>query len=386
MFINFWYAAELGERLTTRPVKVRMLGQHFVLFRDAAGQAHCLSNVCLHRCGSLGDGWVSGDRVVCPYHGWEFNGSGQCERIPSLGPGQAPLPGRVRVDSYPVAERYGIVFAFLGDLPEAERPPIMEIPEWGEPGWRCTTLAFSLKANFARVVENALDPAHAEYVHVVGNKGRDPDYRLPDYEVREAAWGAGMEVRFQRQAGGLFRHLRRGENVTVAGTTFHGPSQFATRIRITDRMSSFQYAFDTPVDEFETRSFLVSARNFFTSPLLDRMADRRSQVIINEDRVVIEKIEPVAPPRGSTADFSVKADAVQLTYRRYLREWESRGWRIDSEAIHREHPATRLHIIPSPARRESRNWVFGTVPLVPATPAIAPGGRKSAGAVLPGSE
>jgi phenylpropionate dioxygenase-like ring-hydroxylating dioxygenase large terminal subunit len=305
--------------------------------------------------------------VVCPYHGWEFNGDGQCERIPSLGPGQAPVTGRARVDSYPVQEKYGIVFVFLGDLPEGERPPIMELAEWDQPGWRCTTLSFSLKANFARVVENALDPAHAEFVHVVGNKGRDPDYRLPDYEVTEAAWGAGMEVRFKRQAGGLFKYLRKGESETVAGTTFHGPSQFVTRIRITDRMSSYQYAFDTPVDEFETRSFIVNARNFFTAPFLDGMVDKRSWVIINEDKAVIEKIEPVAPPRGTTSDFSVKGDAVQLAYRRYLQDWESRGWRIDSEALHREHPAMRLRLIPSPARRESRNWVFDTVPLVPAT-------------------
>jgi phenylpropionate dioxygenase-like ring-hydroxylating dioxygenase large terminal subunit len=364
MFINFWYAAAFGAELGTKPVKVRMLGQNFVLFRDAAGKAHCLSNVCLHRCGSLADGWVSHGRVVCPYHGWEFNGAGQCERIPSMGPGQAPVPGRVRVDSYPVQEKYGIVFVFLGDLPEAERPPIMELAEWDQPGWRCTSLGFTLKANYARVVENALDPAHAEYVHIVGRKGRDPDYHVPDYEVREEAWGAGMELHFRTQAGGLFRHLRKGENVTVAGTTFHGPSQFVTRIRITDRMSSFQYAFDTPVDEFETRAFLVNARNFFTAPFLDGMVDRRSWVIINEDKAVIEKIEPVAPPRGATSDFSVRADAVQLTYRRYLRDWESRGWRIDTEAIHRAHPASRVHMIPSPARREARGWVFDAVPLV----------------------
>ena len=85
MFINFWYPAEQASALGQKPVRVRMLGQNFVLFRDSAGVAHCLSNVCLHRCGSLGDGWVRNDRVVCPYHGWEFNGSGQCERIPSLG-------------------------------------------------------------------------------------------------------------------------------------------------------------------------------------------------------------------------------------------------------------------------------------------------------------
>jgi hypothetical protein len=132
------------------------------------------------------------------------------------------------------------------------------------------------------------------------------------------------------------------------------------------RMSSFQYAFDTPVDEYETRSFLINARNFFRSPLLDNTADKRNRAIIEEDRAVLEKLEPVAPPRGTAADLSVKSDAIQLVYRRYLREWESRGWRIDCEAIHREYPASRLHMIPSPGRRESRNWVFDTVPLVTA--------------------
>lgn len=372
MFINFWYAAEWSSAVTTaKPVRVRMLGQNFVLFRDTDGKARCLSNVCLHRCGSLADGWTKNGRVVCPYHGWEFNGSGQCERIPSLGPGQAPVPARVRVDAYPVEERYGIVFVFLGDLPEAERPPIQPIPEWDQPGWRCTSQGFTLRAHYARVVENALDPAHAEFVHIVGRKGQDPAYRVPDYEVQEADWGAGMEVRFATQAGGLFRYLRKGTNETVAGTTFHGPSQFVTRIRMTDRMSSYQYAFDTPVDEFETRAFLVNARNFFTAPFLDGMVDKRSRVIIEEDRVVIEKLEPVAPPQGRTADFSVRSDAIQLTYRRYLEAWRNRGWQIDTEAIERTPRASRLHIIPSPGRRTSRGWTFDTVPLL--KPAAEPG-------------
>jgi phenylpropionate dioxygenase-like ring-hydroxylating dioxygenase large terminal subunit len=364
MLINFWYAAELSGSLRDKPVKVRLLGQNVVLFRDSHGLARCLSNVCIHRCASLADGWVSGDRVVCPYHGWEFAGSGQCQRIPSLGPGQAPVPARVRVDSYPVQERYGIVFVFLGDLPEAERPPLMAVPEWDQPGWRCTTSEFSLKANYRRVVENALDPAHAEYVHVVGRRGQDPEYAVPAYDVQESEWGAGMEVRFRSQAGGFWKHFRDQSRETVAGTTFHGPSQFVTRIHIDKRMSVYQYAFDTPVDLFTTRSFLVSARNFFTPPLFDFVSERQNRVIVEEDRRVIEHLEPAVPFENSTADFSVKADAIQLCYRRKLKEWEARGWRIDTASLAAVPPGTGLHVIPSPGRRELRGWQFPPVPLV----------------------
>jgi phenylpropionate dioxygenase-like ring-hydroxylating dioxygenase large terminal subunit len=95
MFINFWYAAAQGQELSDKPLKRRLLGQDFVLFRDTKGVAHCLSNTCTHRGGSLGDGKVKGDCVQCPYHGWQFDGDGRCTKIPSLGP-NAKIPARTR--------------------------------------------------------------------------------------------------------------------------------------------------------------------------------------------------------------------------------------------------------------------------------------------------
>ena len=207
-------------------------------------------------------------------------------------------------------------------------------------------------------------------------KGADPDYAVPPYEVAEGEWGAGMEVRFRSQAGGFWKHFRDQSRETVAGTTFHGPSQFATRIHIDQRMSAYQYAFDTPVDLFTTRSFLVSARNFFTAPMFDFMSERQNKLIVEEDRRVIENLEPPVPFENSTADFSVKADAIQLCYRRKLKDWEARGWRIDTGRLAEVPPGTGLHVIPSPGRRELRGWQFPTVPLV--TPPDVPEGAQAA--------
>ena len=363
MFINFWYAAALSSELRERPMRVRMLGQHFVLFRDAQGAARCLSNVCVHRCGSLGDGWVREGRVVCPYHGWEFSGEGLCERIPSLGAEATTLPNRARVDAYPTIERYGLIFAFLGDLPPDERPPLLEIPEWTDPAWRCRTAAFEIGANYRRLVENALDFAHPEYVHFVGRRGADPNYRVPDYAVQEEDWGATAEVAFPRQARGLWRFFSSHAQQTIAGTTFHGPAQFVTRIRIDAKMWAWQYVFETPIDEFQTRSYLVNARNFFISPLFDRLNDRRNAVIVREDQAIVERLEPALAMEGVTSDLSVKADAIQISYRRRLEQWAARGWRIDCDSLHRERPGTASRVIPSPGRRASRSWVFDTVPL-----------------------
>ena len=78
-------------------------------------------------------------------------------------------PDRTRIDAYPTVERYGLVFAFLGDLPEAQRPPIMPIPEYGpdgpREGWAATIQYFEWDIDYQRSIENGIDPAHNEYVH-----------------------------------------------------------------------------------------------------------------------------------------------------------------------------------------------------------------------------
>jgi len=373
MFINFWYPAELSSALQSDPIKCKILGQNLVVFRDSNGEARCLSNVCVHRCASLSNGWTKDGKVVCPYHGWEYDGDGKCTHIPSLGRAQGVNMPRAQVDAYPVQERYGIVFVFLGDLPEAERTPLMEVETWGQPGWRSTTAAYQWQANYRRVVENALDFSHPEFVHLVGRRGADPDYHVPDYDIEEHAWGAGADVSFSRPKG-MWRFAGDGtKTTTTAGTTFFGPAQFLTRIHIGPKMKTYQYAFESPIDEYNVRTFLVNARNFFTNPLFDGMANKRNMTIAEEDRVIAEAIEPIIGRETSTADLSVKADKIQIVYRRKLMEWQAKGWRIDMEAINGGYPGKDVYVIPSPRRAESGNWVFNTVPLIPGTKGIPSG-------------
>jgi phenylpropionate dioxygenase-like ring-hydroxylating dioxygenase large terminal subunit len=135
MYINFWYPICTTEELNEEnPRRAELLGVRLVAFRDESGDAHVLADTCVHRGGSLSKGKVLGDNVQCPYHGWEFDGTGKCTKIPSMRKGTPP--GRAKVDSYPVQEKYGIVFAFLGDLPEAERPPLHLVEEYGQEGWQ----------------------------------------------------------------------------------------------------------------------------------------------------------------------------------------------------------------------------------------------------------
>ena len=367
MFINFWYVAEESRSIAAEPYHIQMLGLDFVLFRDAGGQVHCLSDICSHRGASLSKGKVNGDCVECPYHGWRFNGDGMCTRIPSVGP-DASIPARAKVDAYPVEERYGLIFVFLGDLPEDQRPPILDIPEWDDDDWQCTRQRFDVKANIQRSFENTLDPAHTEFVHPsMGYQGDREDYAVPELKLVDTEWGTGTMTTFQspdlpddRMKG------VKGEGQMEAGSGSHGASAAWTYLHFTPTMKAHQYGFKTPVDEFETRTWVVQARNFRTDAEFDTAFIERNDVVASQDRVVIERLLPSITPETNTKEVIVPADQVIVRYREFLKSWESQGWRIDTETLQAN--TSRVgYAIPCPARRTSKSWVIDPVPLVSGT-------------------
>src|SRR3546814_19285979 len=95
MMIKNWDGdAEASEVLLGRPRKCRMLGFDFFLFPDGTGRVGFLSDGCIHRGAALSKGRGEGDRVACPFHGWEFDGEGRCQKIPALGDTKVPKRGR----------------------------------------------------------------------------------------------------------------------------------------------------------------------------------------------------------------------------------------------------------------------------------------------------
>lgn len=370
MFINFWYAAEEAANVTDQPLPVRMLDHDFVLFRDSAGKAHCLSNVCIHRGASLAHGKVKGDTVECPYHGWRFRGSdGACTRIPSLGK-DGKIPARAKVDSYPVQEKYGLVFAFLGDLPEAERPPLIEVKEWNDPKWRFTTNTYTVSCNFQRSLENTLDPAHTEFVHpVMGFQGEKDDYVIEDFELIETPWGCGNKSRAvdtPMAAGSIKREVKGEATKTETETGHYGPNSTYTYIHFSPVAWSHQYSFITPVDATTTKRFFRQARNFALVPEADERMQTRTWEVINQDRAVVEKIEPRFTPLSPTEEVIVPSDRVIMRYREFAAGWQAQGWKIDAEAL-KTKPESKTYAIPSPARRANKGWALDPTPLLPAS-------------------
>lgn len=371
MFINFWYPIASSEDVVTyEPFQTRVLGQKLVAFRDSDGKARVLSDVCIHRGSSLGKGWVRENSVVCPYHGWQFGGDGKCNKIPTLD--VKKIPGRARVDSYPVEEKYGIVFAFLGDLPAEERPPLHEIEEFDKEGWRANKLVtFEINAYYQRSIENGLDPSHNEFVHPAqGSPGMQQDFRQKPLDMQDSDWGSEFLVTFDNKMTEQRALTDEAQHVpeVTAGSGYVAPNQMITWISFSETQRFTQYFFEAPIDDSHTRIFFVNMRNFMLEPENDGRLVKVNLNIAQEDIDILESLDPVGTPNSSTEELLVPSDAAVMNYRKHLKEWRDKGWCIDWDTI-REQRHNRAFAIPSPGRRDSKNWVLHSIPLLPAAKA-----------------
>jgi hypothetical protein len=120
---------------------------------------------------------------------------------------------------------------------------------------------------------------------------------------------------------------------------------------------------ETPVDEFHVAKHLVSVRSIMVNSAYDDSFNKRNLFVADEDRVVVEDIDPMVFPDSSTKEVFVPGDAQIAAYRQYIKDWQARGWRIDSQKVEADRGRVG-YAIPSPARREARNFPVDPVPLM----------------------
>lgn len=366
MLKNFWYAMALGREVSEKPIRVSALGNELVLYRRRDGAPVVMSDLCVHRGGALSDGWTEGDCIVCPYHGWRYEADGACNRIPANQPGQS-VPRKARVDSYPAVEKYGFVWAFLGDLPENERPPLPTFPEFEMPQYKPLWGEYWWDVHYTRAVENGMDISHAPFVHA-GSFGNPDEPEVEEYTVEMHEWGADATVHLNPpRAKGLYGMIRGGRErppvKTVGG--FRMPN--ITRLQVNLPMGDFVlYTCHLPVGKNQTRSIWLQLRSFFKSDLFDSDSVRRVLKIFNEDRRTVTAQRPELLPYDLGAELHVRSDAIQIAFRKMHNSAIDRGWGIDTHLIESQYANIQAVVIPSPARRAipelSAAWVMKEVP------------------------
>jgi renierapurpurin 18,18'-hydroxylase len=156
---NYWYPVAWADQLKVGHTLAATLWQQSIaVYRDQSGQVHALENACPHKGIELHRGEVNGDRLVCPYHGWEFAPTGECAHIPYFPPDQKLPCAQAR--SYPADQRYGIVWVFPGDPALAKFRSIPDVPEYADPDCLVIPITGLFKSHFSISNENTMDVFH----------------------------------------------------------------------------------------------------------------------------------------------------------------------------------------------------------------------------------
>lgn len=187
---NAWYAACWASDLPAgEPLAKTILCNSVVLWRDAAGSPVALEDRCCHRHLPLSLGRVTGDTVQCGYHGLEFDAAGTCVKVP----GQSRVPPGAEVRSFPVIEKYSMVWIWPGDPALADESSIPELPWLDSPGWVHTGGLIHMKADYRLLIDNLLDLTHVSYIHKNTIAGDPKEALVPVSTTRE-----GDSIRVQR--------------------------------------------------------------------------------------------------------------------------------------------------------------------------------------------
>ena len=178
---KFWHPVHRVEDIATGQAKpLRIMGEDFTLYRGSSGKCYVVAPRCAHRGVQLSVGWVEGEHIRCRYHGWKYNGEGQCVEQPAEG--ERDFSAKVRIGHKPTVEYKGLVFAYLG---EGDPPNFPVFPELEGDGV-IEAIVYRRNCNLTNMIDNQLDEAHFAFTH---RKTLDRIPEIPRISIQRTEYG-----------------------------------------------------------------------------------------------------------------------------------------------------------------------------------------------------
>jgi phthalate 4,5-dioxygenase oxygenase subunit len=165
MFRRYWVPALLAEELTENdgpPVRVKLLSERLIAFRDTAGRLGLIDEFCAHRGVSLWFGRNEEHGLRCPYHGWKYDVTGQCLDVPSE-PATNGFCQRIKLTSYPLVRRGDVLWTYMG--PPEHQPPLPEFEFAMVPPSHSFTSKRLQYCNWLQAMEGGIDSSHVSWLH-----------------------------------------------------------------------------------------------------------------------------------------------------------------------------------------------------------------------------
>jgi len=307
VLLNDWHPIAMSSDVPEASIcPAKLLGEDLVAWR-MKGEVMVWQDLCVHRGTRLSLGHLDGELLQCAYHGWTYDSSGACVKIPAH-PEQRP-PAKARVQTYRCQEKYGLIWASLG---APVRDPA-QFEEWDDPSFRKIPCGpYRYHASGPRAVENFLDVAHLPFVHagILGEKTRA---EIKDYQVVQDDRGiVAKDVRiWQPDPDGT----GVGKDVTYTYKVPRPLTMYLSKDTVEGRFSIF--ASVCPVSEFESVAWFWIAMNYGKDIPEEEIVNLQDQ-ITGQDIPIVESQRPERLPLDLQAELHLRSDRIAVAYRKWL--------------------------------------------------------------------
>jgi phenylpropionate dioxygenase-like ring-hydroxylating dioxygenase large terminal subunit len=306
---HHWHIAALSSDVQDKPIQVFVLGEQIVLWRSEAG-IHAFKDLCVHRGTALSLGRICNSKLVCAYHAWEYDHSGQCVKIPAQPP-QLSIPTKAKTQAYFCQERYGFIWVSLQE-PNTE---IVPYTEFEDPAFHTIICGpYTVPAEPPRVIENFLDVSHLMWVHE-GYLGVPSHAQIPEHHVHE------IEGRLVSDPISVYQPDPDGRGKVLDNDyVYEIVAPMAVRFRKSDNRSSEVFSMIlmvTPSKVRESKAYMLLSRNYGFD-MDDKLFQDFQDKIFSQDLAILQSQRPEELPLDLQQELHLKSDRLAIAYRQYL--------------------------------------------------------------------
>jgi len=326
---NAWYVAAWSSEISRNMTQRTIMEENIVLYRTTCGKVAALEDACCHRKLPLSMGVLIEDRIQCGYHGMEFDCSGTCVKIPI----QDKISPKIKVRSYPIEEKWGLVWIWMGDAEQADTSKIFPVEHYDDADWGVNRGPMMVvNCDYRYMTDNLLDPEHVSYVHK-SSLGNDATVGVPlNVEVGEdrvisSRWMMDCDlapfflpyVQFEGRADRLQHYEVRVPAHAVIKDVIAPTGTGAPHGQLHEDVFLLDsYNFMTPINKDQCLYFWFQVRNFKpTCRNTDELITADFEGAFNEDLVILQAVHN-GLKHATTPAFDIASDAANLRYRRIL--------------------------------------------------------------------
>jgi phenylpropionate dioxygenase-like ring-hydroxylating dioxygenase large terminal subunit len=329
---NAWYVAALSAEVKEELLPRSILGERIVMFRKPGGGIAALEDRCIHRQVPLSKGKLRDGVVSCWYHGLKYDSAGKCIEIPS----QEKIPPKACVRSFPIVERYGMAWIWMGEGVEPDSAAIPDHAVCDDPGFAGEMQRCFVNCNYKFGIDNILDISHAAFIHEKTLGSEDVVRSAPVVDMQPGVIRVLREM-VREKVPPLYQNVMKMEFMDRTQTVNYWPvshtrvdtEAYPHGVRDCVPFHVYTTTIFTPADEGSTHIFVGMHRDFLQDNVnMTRFITQKIKETVDEDIDVTQHLQ--GNWREDAPTIQLNLDKASLAARRILAGLESQETRHEA--------------------------------------------------------